>query len=381
MIYLDNASTTPLHDEVLNEMLPYFKDKYGNPSSLHRIGREANNALVKARSRIRKALNLPDGKIIFTSGATEANNLALKGVMNAYKSKGKHLIVSKIEHESILEPAKRLEEQGYEVSYISVDQYGIIDLDEFEKSIRDDTILASIMLVNNEIGTIEPLKDIIEIAHKHGVMVHSDIVQATGKMSIDVKDLDLDLLTISAHKMYGPKGVGALFAKDRIMLKPIIDGGGHEYNLRSGTQNVPAIVGLGKVFELAKSFDYSRVKELRDYMIKALLEIPESRLNGHPSKRVANNVNVSFKAVNGEDLIIKLSEKGIAASTGSACSTNKQKASHVLKALGLSYEEVTGSLRLTLGLQNTKEEIDKAIEAIDDTVKELRRLSPFAKPI
>ena len=371
MIYLDNAATTPVHEEVLEEMLPYFNERYGNPSSLHKIGREASNALLLARKRIKDKIKTDS--IIFVSGATEANNLALKGVMHA--SKGKHLIVSSIEHESILEPAKSLEREGYRVSYIPVDRYGIIDLDAFEKMINEDTVMVSVMLANNEVGTIEPLDEVIEIAHKHGILVHSDIVQATGKMDIDTSRLDL--ITLSAHKMYGPKGVGALCIRD-VKIMPIIDGGGHEYNLRSGTQNVPAIVGMGKAFELSDKFDYSRVKELRDYMIKQLLEIPNSRLNGH-TNRIANNIHVTFLGVNGEDLIIKLSEKGLAASTGSACSVNRQKASHVLKAMNFSYEEITGSLRLTLGIQNTRKEIEEAVEIVRDTVTELRKVSPFSK--
>jgi cysteine desulfurase len=372
MIYLDNAATTPIHEDVLKEMLPYFNERYGNPSSLHKLGREANNALLLARKRIRDAIN-SDSKIIFTSGATEANNLALKGVMHARR--GRHLIVSSIEHESILEPAKSLEREGYKVSYIPVDKYGIIDLDVLENMINDDTAIVSVMLTNNEVGTIEPLDEVIDIAHKHGVLVHSDIVQATGKMAIDASKLDL--LTLSAHKMYGPKGVGALCIKD-IEIMPILDGGGHEYNLRSGTQNVPAIVGMGKAFEISRKFDYKRVEELRDYMIKQLLEIPNSRLNGH-TNRIANNIHITFLGVNGEDLIIKLSEKGVAASTGSACSINKQKASHVLKAMNFRYEEITGSLRLTLGIQNTRDEIEEAVEIISDVVKELRKISPFNK--
>ncbi|GIU70893.1 MAG: cysteine desulfurase NifS [Candidatus Nitrosocaldaceae archaeon] len=374
MIYLDNAATTPIHEDVLKEMLPYFDERYGNPSSLHKLGREANNALLLARKRIKDSINAREHKIVFTSGATEANNLALKGVMHA--SKKKHLIVSSIEHESILEPAKSLEREGYKVSYIPVDKYARIDLDKLEGMIDNDTALISVMLVNNEVGTIEPLDDVIELAHKHGIMVHSDIVQATGKMKVDVSKLDL--VTLSAHKMYGPKGVGALCISEGVKIIPIIDGGGHEYNLRSGTQNVPAIVGIGKAFEISKIFDYNKVKELRDILINRLLEIPNARLNGHPTHRVANNIHITFLGVNGEDLIIKLSEKGVAASTGSACSVNKQKASHVLKAMNFSYEEITGSLRLTLGIQNTREEIEKAGEIISDTVKELRSLSPYA---
>ncbi|MEM2855738.1 MAG: cysteine desulfurase family protein [Candidatus Nitrosocaldaceae archaeon] len=373
MIYLDNASTTRLHKDVLEEMLPYFTESYANPSSLHKLGREANNALTLARKRVRDVVKMD--KIIFLSGATEANNLALKGVMHANKDKGKHLIVSSIEHESILATCKTLEGEGFSVSYIPVNRNGIIDLDTFEKMIREDTIMVSVMLVNNEIGTIQPLREVIEIAHKYGIIVHSDLAQATGKLDIPC---GIDLATLSAHKMYGPKGVGALCINNTIKINSIIDGGGQEFNLRSGTQNVPAIVGMGKAFAISSAFDYGRVKIMRDKLLDRLLEIPNTYLNGDRRERIQNNINVSFLAVNGEDMIIKLSEKNIAASTGSACSSNKQHASHVLRAMNLSYEEINGSLRLTLGIDNTIEEIDIAGEVIEDNVRELRRLSPYA---
>jgi len=373
MIYLDNASTTPLHKTILEEILPYFTDHYGNPSSLHKLGIETKNALSLARDRIKKAINM-ECKVIFTGSATEANNLALKGVMHS--SKGKHIIVSAIEHDSILEPAKSLASEGYEVSYIPVDRYGMIDINKFEDMIREDTVMVSLMLANNEVGTIQPLKEAIDIAHKHDILVHSDVVQAIGKLNLDLGNLDL--ATISAHKSYGPKGVGALCLKDDIKIRAIIEGGGQEYNLRSGTQNVPAIVGLGKTMELSKSFDYGRVRELRDILIKRLLEIPNSRLNGHPKYRLPNNAHMTFLGINGEDLIIQLSNKGVAASTGSACTTNKQRESHVLRAMNFSYEEIKGSLRLSLGIQNTSEEIEEACNIIADTIMELRRISPYS---
>ncbi len=374
MIYLDNASTTPIHEEVMKEMLPYLNERYGNPSSLHKLGREANNGLLLARKRIRDALKI-DSRVIFVSGATEANNLALKGVMHANREKGKHIIVSSIEHESILATCKSLEREGFNVSYIPVNRDGIIDLDLFEKMINDETVMVSVMLANNETGVIQPLKEVIEVAHKNDLIIHSDVVQATGKIEFDAKELDL--ITLSAHKMYGPKGVGALCIRDGIKIEPIVDGGGQEFNLRSGTQNVPAIVGMGKAFEISKNFDYGRVRELRDHLMDQLLSIPNTKLNGS-LYRLPNNINITFLGVSGEDLIIRLSEKGIAASTGAACSVNKQKASHVLKAMNLNYEEINGSLRLTLGIQNTMEEMDIAAKIISDTVKELRRVSPYA---
>ncbi len=373
MIYLDNASTTPLHKEILEEILPYFRDYYGNPSSLHKLGVEAKNALLLARDRIKDAINM-ECNIIFTGSATEANNLALKGVMHA--NKGKHIIVSSIEHDSILESVKSLTFEGYDVSYVPVDRDGIIDINTFEKMIREDTVMVSIMLANNEVGTIQPLNEVIEIAHQHNILVHSDIVQAIGKVDTDISNLDL--VTLSAHKSYGPKGVGALGFKKGVKIRAIIDGGGQEYNLRSGTENVPAIVGFGKALELSKRFNYERVRELRDMLINRLLEIPNSRLNGHRKQRIPNNVNITFLGVNGEDLIIQLSNKGVAASTGSACSTNKKRESHVLRAMNLSYEEIKGSLRLSLGIQNTKDEIEEASSIINDTIKELRKVSPYS---
>ena len=380
MIYLDNAATTPLLDEVLDEMLPYMKENYGNPSSLHKLGRKANNALELARERIAKLINLR-GNVVFTSGATEANNLALKGFAYAMRNKGNHIITSSVEHEAVIEPCKELEREGFKVTYLPVDRDCMVDLDALERSVDEKTILVSIMFANNEVGTVQPVNEIAEIAHRHGVPFHTDAVQAVGKISLDFKKFDIDLITISAHKMYGPKGAGALCIKDGLKIQPILRGGGQENEIRSGTQNVAGIVGMGKAAEIAiqKIDMYSnQVKNLRDSLVASVLkDIPHSKLNGHATQRLPNNAHFTFLGVNGEDLIIKLDENGIAASTGSACSVQKQKASHVLKAMGFSHEEITGSLRLTLGIQNTEHEIEQTIVNLSKVVHELREFSPY----
>ncbi len=392
MIYLDNAATTPVLDEVLEEMLPYMSARYGNPSSLHSVGRDAKAALDKARERICNALNM-DGSgsmVIFTSGATEANNLAIKGfayrmLRDGISKDDLMVIASSIEHESVLEPCRALEKEGFNVRYLPVDKDGMLKSESLEHilaSSKCKSILVSVMLANNEVGTIQRLKEIAEVAHKYGAFVHSDAAQAIGKVKVDARELAVDMLTISAHKAYGPKGIGALCISKDVRLEPILHGGGHEYGLRSGTQNVPGIVGLGKVAELVPRFIalyQGRVRQLRDRLIKGLLEIPYTRLNGHPEERLANNAHISFLGVNGEDLIIKLDEHGIAVSTGSACSTLKQKESHVLRAMGLSREEINGSLRLTLGIQNDEQDVDYTLEVMADVVRELRRVSPYSK--
>ncbi len=380
MIYLDNAATTPLLDDVLNEMLPYLKEYYGNPSSIHKLGRQASNAIELARKRISKLIN-SQGEIVFTSGATEANNLALKGFAYAMRSKGNHIITSSIEHEAILEPCKELEGAGFNVNYLPVDRDGMVDLDALERSINEKTILVSIMFANNEVGTMQPVKEIVDIVHKRRVIFHTDAVQAVGKIPVDVKELGVDMMTLSAHKMYGPKGVGALYINNELKIEPILHGGGQEKEMRSGTQNVAGIVGMGKAAEVAvQKIDYysNNVKNLRDGLISDLLKnITHSKLNGHPTKRLPNNAHFTFLGVNGEDLIIKLDENGIAASTGSACSVQKQKASHVLKAMGFNHEEITGSLRLTLGIQNTAGEIEQTVNTLGKVVSALREVSPY----
>lgn len=386
-IYLDHAATTPVNREVVEEMLPYFTEYYGNPSSLHSFGEEAHNGLEKARERVADILNSKSESIVFTGGGTEADNLAIKGI--AYKnkdkrgSKGYNIITSSIEHPAILETCKHLERQGFKVKYLPVDRYGMIKLEELEKAISKDTFLITIMFANNEIGTIEPVGEIGKIAHENNILFHTDAVQAVGKVKIDVKKLHIDLLSLSAHKIYGPKGVGALFIREGLGIEPILHGGGHERGLRSGTENVPGVVGLGKACELAKrrfQRDIEHMKKLRDKLIKEVIaKVEESFLNGHPEQRLVNNAHFRFTAVEGESLLMSLDEKGIAASTGSACSSKKLQPSHVLLATGLDPVEAHGSLRLTLGRENTEEEIDYVIEVLPKVVDRLREISPLWK--
>jgi cysteine desulfurase len=384
VVYLDNASTTRLHDKVIEAMMPYMSIKYGNPSSLHSLGREAKRALDDARESIKDAINLnANAKVVFTASATEANNLALKGIAYALKGKGKSIIVSSIEHESILEPCKALEHEGFKVTYIPVDSNAIVSIDAIEHALREnrDTILVSVMLANNEVGSIQPLKYIAEIAHRYNALVHTDAAQALGKIALDAKSLCVDLITLSAHKLYGPKGIGALCINSNIPLEPIVHGGGHEYGLRSGTQNIPAVVGFSKVAEMSREFVdvySSRVKALRDKLERAILEsIKYTRLNSTAKDRLPNTTNISFLGINGEDLIIKLDEHGICASTGSACSTLKKKESHVLRAMNLSKDARNGSLRLTLGIYNEEHEIDYTVSVLEKVVNELRNISPI----
>jgi cysteine desulfurase len=384
VVYLDNASTTRLHDKVIEAMMPYMSIKYGNPSSLHSLGREAKRALDDARESIKDAINLnANAKVVFTASATEANNLALKGIAYALKGKGKSIIVSSIEHESILEPCKALEHEGFNVTYIPVDSNAIVSIDAIEHALREnrDTILVSVMLANNEVGSIQPLKYIAEIAHRYNALVHTDAAQALGKIALDAKSLCVDLITLSAHKLYGPKGIGALCINSNIPLEPIVHGGGHEYGLRSGTQNIPAVVGFSKVAEMSREFVdvySSRVKALRDKLERAILEsIKYTRLNSTAKDRLPNTTNISFLGINGEDLIIKLDEHGICASTGSACSTLKKRESHVLRAMNLSKDARNGSLRLTLGIYNEEHEIDYTVSVLEKVVNELRKISPI----
>ncbi|MDE1867936.1 MAG: cysteine desulfurase [Thaumarchaeota archaeon] len=379
MIYLDNAASTPVHQKVIDEMMPYFKEQYGNPSSIHKFGRTANVALQNARKRAADLINADSKEILLTSGGTESNNTAIYGI--TFQNKGKHIITSSIEHDAILEPCKRLEREGYRISYLPVDRHGLVNVDDIKKEISQDTCLITIMFANNEVGTIQPIKEISGIAHDNNIVFHTDAVQAVGKVPIDVKELGVDLLSISSHKINGPKGVGALYLKKGIKISPLILGGGQENGLRSGTENVASIVGFGMACKLAKeninqNTDY--FKNLTSQLItRVLLEIPETSLNGHSEKRIPNNTHFTFLGVNGEDLIIKLDENQIAASTGSACSVRIQKASHVLNAMGFSHEQISGSLRLTVGVTNTAEEIDKTVEVLKKVVQELRAVSPY----
>ena len=379
MIYLDNAASTQIHEDVLEAMLPYLKEQYGNPSSIHRYGRLANKAIEKARKQIAMLINADPSEILFTSGGTESNNTALYGI--AEKKPHSQIITSSIEHDAILEPCKKLAKNGFDVIYLPVDTHGVVNLSVLKNSLSDNTCLVSIMFGNNEMGTIEPIAQIAQLCNEQNIPFHTDAVQAVGKIPIDVKKLGVDLLSISSHKINGPKGIGALYIRKGIDINPVILGGGQEHGLRSGTENVANIVGFGKACELAKlnlSDNTSHMKKLRDDLVaKILREIPGVILNGHDENRLPNNAHFTFLGVAGEDLIIKLDEYGIAASTGSACSVHTQKASHVLQAMGFSHEQITGSLRLTLGLFNNQQQIDETVNILKKVTAELRSVSPF----
>jgi cysteine desulfurase len=382
-IYLDNAASTPVADEVIAEMLPYMKQHYGNPSSIHKFGRETTRAIQLARKRVAELINASPREITFTSGGTEADNLAIKGaaIQARNSGKGNGIIVSSIEHDAVLEPCKDLEHKGFQITYLPVTSEGRIRPSDLKDALSPNVALVSIMYANNEVGSIQAIKDLATIAHDSGALFHSDAVQAAGKIPIDVKSSGVDMVSLSSHKINGPKGIGALYVKNGVKLAPILHGGGQESALRSGTENVPGIVGFGRACQLAgerMQLYCQRVTAMREYLVaRVLKEIPHSRLNGAPLNRLPNNAHFTFFGVNGEDLIIKLDEYGIAASTGSACSVKKQKPSHVLKAMGFSYEEITGSLRLSIGLQNTEPEIDRAVAALASALGELRKLSPF----
>lgn len=385
-VYLDYGSSTPVDKDVLKEMIPYFSEIYGNASSIHSFGIEAFDACEIARKKVANMLNANENEIIFTAGGTESDNMSVKGIayLNQNKkkinSKGPHIITSSIEHPAVLETCRYVEKQGFKVKYLPVDNYGLIDPNELEKSITKDTFLITIMFANNEIGTIEPIKEIGKIAKENNVPFHTDAIQAIGKTPIDVKKLNIDLLSISSHKIYGPKGVGAVYIKNGVKIQPTTHGGGHEKGLRSSTYNTPGIVGLGKACELIKKRmekDIKHLTTLRDLLISNVLEIEESYLNGHPEKRLANNAHFRFTAIEGESLNLMLNDKGIAASTGSACSSKKLQASHVLTAIGLKPEEAHGSLRLSLGKENTKDEINYVCEVLPKIVNKLRKMSPL----
>jgi cysteine desulfurase len=379
LIYLDNAASTKIHEDVLESMMPYLKEQYGNPSSIHRYGRLAKKGIEKARKQIANLINADPAEIFFTSGGTESNNAALYGITK--KSPGSRIITSSIEHDAILEPCKKLEKEGFDIIYLPVNNYGLVDPLILKENLTKNTSLVSIMFGNNEVGTVEPISDFVKICNEQNIPFHTDAVQATGKIRIDVKELGIDLLSISSHKINGPKGIGALYIRKGISIDPVILGGGQENGLRSGTENVANIVGFGKACELSRINlleNICRMKELRDYIsTKIIQEIPKVILNGHPESRLPNNIHFTFLGVNGEDLLIKLDENEIAASTGSACSVQIQKASHVLQAMGFSHEQITGSLRLTIGISNNLEEMDKTVEILKNVVKELRSVSPF----
>ena len=376
---MDNAASTPVHAKVIEEMMPYFKEQYGNPSSIHKYGRFANSAIQNARRRIANLIGADSDEILLTSGGTESNNTALYGIVS--QKKGKHIITSSIEHDAILEPYKHLEKEGYKVCYLPVDKYGLVDPEDLKKELLQDTCLVSIMFANNEVGTIQPIKEMVRITHEKNIIFHTDAVQAIGKVVIDVKELGVDLLSMSSHKINGPKGVGALYIRKGVKISPLILGGGQESGLRSGTENVASIVGFGMACKLARDNldqNISHFRKLTNRLVSRVLsEIPHTNHNGHPEKRIPNNAHFTFLGVNGEDLIIKLDENKIAASTGSACSVRIQKASHVLKAMDFSHEQITGSLRTTVGITNTEQEIDETVEVLKKVVKELRAVSPY----
>lgn len=391
-IYLDNAATTPMDPRVIEEVTKHFKETYGNSSSLHSVGQKAGQILLKSRETIASLINANRDDIFFTSSGTEADNIAIFGVTSKNKERGNHIITSSIEHHAIENPYKQLEKREFEVTFLPVDQFGLIATKDLENAITDKTILISIMFANNEIGTIQPMKEIGSIAKKHDVLFHTDAVQAFGKVPIDVNEMKIDLLSASAHKLYGPKGVGMLYIRNKGVrggwgkfIEPIMYGGGHERDMRPSTVNVPGIAGFAKAAELAKEeMDEESLRQikLRDKIIKWVTEnIEDSYLNGHPTQRLPNNVNIGFKYVEGESIVLDLDMEGIAASTGSACSSKSLEPSHVLTAIGLKPEEAHGSLRVSLGRFTTEEDIDHFLEKLPGVIERLRKMSPLKKGV
>ncbi len=383
-VYLDHSATTPIDPEVFNEMLPFLKEHFGNPSSLHSWGRKARKAVEGARESVAKLISADPSEVIFTGGGSESNNLAIKGTALALQGKGKHIITSSVEHHAVLEVCEWLEKIGFEITYLPVDEYGRVSVEDLKNKIRQDTILVSIMYGNNEVGTLQPIREIGKICRERGIIFHVDGVQAVGHIPVNVKEDFIDMLTISAHKMYGPKGVGALYIRKDIKLTPLIHGGGQEKGLRSGTENVAGIVGLGAASKLAlkrlSNGDEERVKKLRNKLIDGVLrEIPDVILTGHREERLPFHASFCFKYIEGEAIVLRLDAAGIGASSGSACSTGKPEPSHVLIAMGIPREIIHGSLRLTLGKDNSESDIDYVIEKLKETVDDLRKISPFGK--
>lgn len=379
--YFDNAATTRLDDEVLETMLPYLKDNYGNASSIYKLGRESRAAVESSREKVAKALNAKTEEIYFTSGGTESDNTAIKGIAYAYKNKGNHIITSKIEHPAVLEACKQLEKEGFEVTYVGVDENGVIDVDALKSAVKENTILISVMYANNEIGTIEPIDEIGKFAREKGIIFHTDAVQAIGSVEIDVEKSNIDCLSLSAHKFYGPNGVGALYLRKGVRISKLIVGGHQEKNKRAGTENVPAIVGLGKAIEIAyRDFDdhKAKISALRDYYEDRVAnEIPYVKINGDKQKRVFGTSNISFKFIEGEGILLNLDLKGICASSGSACTSGSLDPSHVLLAIGLPHEIAHGSVRISLGKYTTKEDVDYLVDNLAAIVKKLRDMSPL----
>jgi len=380
-IYLDHNSTTPLHPEVLEAILPYYKEAFGNPSTIYSFGQETRKATDEAREKVANLIGASPEEIIFTSGGTEADNVALKGVAAALEKKGKHIVTSSIEHHAVLSTLKYLEKRGYKVSFLPVDEYSFLDPKKVKEAITSQTVLISVMHANNEVGTIEPIAEIGEIARKAGIYLHTDAIQTIGKIKVNVDDLKVDLLSLSAHKFYGPKGVGALYVRKGTRIHPLLHGGYQERRRRAGTENVAGIVGLGKAAEIASKEmvqQSRRESNLRDKLEKMIKEnINHCRLNGHPTRRLPNTLNVSFEFIEGESLILNLDLKGIAASTGSACTSGSLEPSHVLMAMGVPPEIAQGSIRFSLGRDNRKEDIDYTVENLVEIVARLREMSPL----
>ena len=381
VIYLDNAATTKVAGEVVEAMLPYFTENYGNPSSVYSFASKNKEAITAQREIIADALGAKANEIYFTAGGSESDNWALKATAEAYKDKGNHIITTKIEHHAILHTAEYLEKNGFEVTYLDVDENGMVRLEDLKAAIRPTTILISVMFANNEIGTIEPIKEIGAIAKEHGILFHTDAVQAFGQVSINVDECNVDMLSASGHKLNGPKGIGFLYIRKGVKIRSFVHGGGQERKRRAGTENVPGIVGIGTATARAIRTMEERTKkeaELRDYLISRVLEeVPYTKLNGHPERRLPNNANFSFRFIEGESLLIMLDMKGICASSGSACTSGSLDPSHVLLAIGLPHEIAHGSLRLTLSEETTKEEIDYVVESIKEIVTKLRNMSPL----
>jgi len=382
-VYLDYAATTPTHPEVVKAMLPHFTESFGNPSSIYSYGQEAKGAIEEARERVAALIGAREDEIVFTSGGTESDNFAIKGAAFAQKDKRNHIITSTIEHHAILETCHFLERRGYKVTYLPVDEYGLVDPEELRNAITDQTALVSVMHANNEIGTIQPIEKLAKIVREAGVYFHTDAVQAVGHIPVNVDELGVDMLSMSGHKLYGPKGIGALYIRKGTRLVPFMHGGGQERSRRGGTENVPAIAGFGKATELAQqaiSEEGPRLTVLRDCLIKRILEqIKDTRLNGHPEKRLPNNVNVSISYVEGESMLLNLDLESICASTGSACSSSSLEASHVLLALGLTHEHAHSSLRFTMGKWTTEQDIDHVMKTLPQIVAKLRAMSPLLK--
>ena len=380
-VYMDNAATTKLSPDVLNAMMPYLTDIYGNASSVHAFGREAREGVEHARNQVAAAINASPDEIFFTAGGTESDNMAIKGVAHKYAKKGKHIITTAIEHHAVLHTCEALEKEGYEVTYLPVDEDGLISVEQVKAAMRDDTLLVTVMFANNEVGTIEPIAEIGALCRERNVLFHTDAVQAVCHIPIDVRAMNIDLMSISAHKFHGPKGIGALYCRKGIVLEPVIVGGAQERKRRAGTENVAGIVGLGAAIERAHknmSADMAHVSALRAKLISGILKnIPHVKLNGHPTQRLPQNVNFSIRYIEGESILLMLDINGIAASSGSACTSGSLDPSHVLLAMGIPHEIAHGSLRLTLSDMTTDEEVDYVLETLTKTVKRLRDMSPL----